>query len=435
MAGLYLGSVSIFGYSEELNPYNVPPVLILLLACSLVARMVVLRQRPIMPASIALFLLWLGFSAMTMLAIAKNPLSSESYMTTVKVAVSAAVFVNVPQQLGDIRRLLIGFVLAFPVVVFMNFNELQGAVSSMQYGTLRDTERFAGTLANANTAAWYAMAAGWASLMLMLLTRGKLRILWATIVAASIGMILMSGSRKGLLAIPISAVVLYAVYYMKNTKRRASAIILFPVMLLVAYVLFGAILSSPFGGRLEVILSGESEYSADARMHMAQAGIQIFLDNPVFGIGYDQYRFHSWKYGAAMGMYSHSTFIEIMSCTGLVGLTIFVAALFFAFKQINTARRHSKNASQTLLMSLSVGFLVLYLWYSLTAVAFDDKFAWPLLGALLGYAARIIHAGKQTPKVPRLVRKTQMSLTKERSSVLQHHTTVKGFITKSRSHL
>ena len=54
------------------------------------------------------------------------------------------------------------------------------------------------------------------------------------------------------------------------------------------------------------------------REHMLDLAIGYFLENPLVGIGFDQFRVVS-VYKA----YSHSTYAEILACTGIIGTIIY----------------------------------------------------------------------------------------------------------------
>jgi len=252
---------------------------------------------------------------------------------------------------------------------------------------------------------------------LLFISRSKLRFLHLPVIAASVVLIIISGSRKGLLAIPISVFILYAVYYIKHPQRRFYIGMLFPVALVLAYLLFLAVLSSPFGGRLEAVLSGEGESSADIRLSMAEAGIPLFLESPVFGIGFDQYRVQSWRYGGAMGSYSHSTVVEVLSCTGFVGISLYCISLFFFFRRFAQARKHSRGDTAVSFMGLSMGLLFFFCFFSVFAVMYDDKLSWPILGALVGYSTRIVSASAKTAVRVPITRKSLTSSARQRSLV------------------
>lgn len=57
---------------------------------------------------------------------------------------------------------------------------------------------------------------------------------------------------------------------------------------------------------------------ADDRASMYQSAFILFEQNPVFGIGYQQFAKIS-----GFNMYSHSTYAEALSCTGLIGFLLY----------------------------------------------------------------------------------------------------------------
>lgn len=386
VGGLYLASVPIFNYSEYLNAYGIPQILIGLLLVIVLLRGAFLHEGIVLPVSTSFFFLWIVFAGATLVGFGRNPFDGDLFMTTGKVVLSTVLLANIPRRLEDLRTIATILALACPIVFIINGSDIVRLFAIFQSGTLSDADRFAGTLANANTAAWFGVMSAWSGVMLILISRRPLRWGATIVVALGIVLIVISGSRKGLLAIPISVAIFYFVLYFRVRgsgvfKTLASAGIM--VLLL---GLFFALLASPFGHRLEVVVAGDSESSADSRWDMATAGLRLFSENPLFGIGFDRYRYESWRYGAVQGAYSHSTPVEVLANTGIIGLLLYSASFFWMFRELLQARKQGSNKSERLWFGGSICLVVLFAWFSLFSVSFEDKLTWPLLGAFLGYA-------------------------------------------------
>jgi O-antigen ligase len=92
--------------------------------------------------------------------------------------------------------------------------------------------------------------------------------------------------------------------------------------------------------RITETLDGTSKEAANGRDLLLQAGEEIFWRNPILGVGATGFRTASVQ----MGMYeqhetgvvagAHNTYVEVASELGLVGLTIFLATVFFAIKSL-----------------------------------------------------------------------------------------------------
>ena len=83
-------------------------------------------------------------------------------------------------------------------------------------------------------------------------------------------------------------------------------------------------------------LSTGSGYSlVKARSEWANEAIRLFNMNPIFGVGFNHYRILS-----IFGTYSHSTYLELISTTGIIGTLIYFSAyiviiynLFYIYKK------------------------------------------------------------------------------------------------------
>lgn len=94
------------------------------------------------------------------------------------------------------------------------------------------------------------------------------------------------------------------------------------------------------------------------RSGMYREAFQFFLDNPLVGIGFNQYRLLS-----IYTTYSHSTYAEILSTTGLVGTVIYFSAylvIFYDLFRLFTKSRGTKAGLKSLNFLLLI-FVILVL--------------------------------------------------------------------------
>ncbi len=134
--------------------------------------------------------------------------------------------------------------------------------------------------------------------------------------------IVLTGSRKSFIA-----AMLYIVYWLifvlpeYNAKKNILKKVFIALIVLIAvcvtiYVLLPSFQESVLYIRLYRLFTS----SDNMRYEMYQVAWQLFKESPILGIGYDNFRIYYWR-----GLYSHSTFAELLSCTGLVGTTIFIS--------------------------------------------------------------------------------------------------------------
>ena len=90
----------------------------------------------------------------------------------------------------------------------------------------------------------------------------------------------------------------------------------------------------------------DNDSAADDRLDMMKCALLMFLDHPVFGVGYNNYEVHYRHYELRYHLkpkhqaYSaHSLYLEIAAEQGLVGLTVFGYLLWMAVRSVLQARR------------------------------------------------------------------------------------------------
>lgn len=134
------------------------------------------------------------------------------------------------------------------------------------------------------------------------------------------------------------------------------------------------------------------------RHYLIGAGLIIFVQHPVFGIGFGTFS------QALMGPYaglvpqgfhttaSHTSIVSILAETGLVGLAIVLAfAVSFVRSTVEAARR--TGLQRTLALAPALAILMIVLESQFSNRLFDEPYLWLFLG--LAFAA---HAGLRDEK-------------------------------------
>lgn len=192
------------------------------------------------------------------------------------------------------------------------------------------------------------------------------------------GAIALSASRQPLACAVLGILVIYSL------KRRLTLPSLFQ------YCIIGAIfltliffatqkiefLYNMVGFRIEEFLSN-NDYSNNERSIMRTFALNLFLDNPIAGVGIHGFAalFGQW-YGWTV--WSHCGYTEILSCYGIIGFLFFYSYLFkggySAFRTLQ-----SNRLLGALFFSLLVNTLLLDMFY----VVFLDARSVFLLGLIL----------------------------------------------------
>lgn len=137
--------------------------------------------------------------------------------------------------------------------------------------------------------------------------------------------ILLSGSRKSLFAGGGLFVFWVIEYFIESRKEKLTlkklfivGTIILSIVGIVIYILNVYVGLSGF----ERLLLLFKEGGTSIRLELMDMAVQYWKSSPIFGIGLDQFRILN-----TYGYYSHSTYFEILSCTGILGLLLFFIPL------------------------------------------------------------------------------------------------------------
>ncbi|ELC8345398.1 O-antigen ligase family protein [Clostridium perfringens] len=133
--------------------------------------------------------------------------------------------------------------------------------------------------------------------------------------------IILSGSRKSLICASI-IILMWVLFLLKANNTSKTKKIL---MILAIAIMFGIgvfyinefFFKSSIYERLLIIGS-----AANTRSELFKTAIEYWKESPLVGIGFAQYQIWS-----PLKIYSHSAYAEILSCTGVIGFSIFFGTM------------------------------------------------------------------------------------------------------------
>lgn len=167
----------------------------------------------------------------------------------------------------------------------------------------------------------------------LFLWKNKKSILSFFLLSLLMSLIIATASRKSAIAFIILLTGFVAIH-MGNSKKGVNYI---KIMLIGAFmavllqfvipiIIEGTIMQERF-----VDLEESGGVTEDIRYTMVMFGLELFYENPIFGVGLDNYRYH-----APFHMYSHNDYIESLACTGGVGFVLY--QLFWVFILIRAGK-------------------------------------------------------------------------------------------------
>lgn len=164
--------------------------------------------------------------------------------------------------------------------------------------------------------------------------------------------ILLTGSRKAFFA-GIGLFLLWIVGYLgekkngKLTRKSAFIIIMIFTSIVIALNYMLNIYTGTAG--FERLLLLFKEGGTSARVSLMKDAVQYWKQSPIFGIGLDQFKVLNPNED-----YSHSTYAEVLSCTGIIGCLIFfiplLKLLIVSIKKVLRKRENSYKMRICLLM-------------------------------------------------------------------------------------
>lgn len=202
-------------------------------------------------------------------------------------------------------------------------------------------------------------------------------------------MIVLTGSRKSLLAALI-ACSSYLVFQTPNQSKKIKAYIISFLVLLVLYfaIMNVPILYSAIGVRFEgllITLQGGRDYqyslssSAERMLHI-KYGWQFFLEKPITGLGLDGYR-----YVCPIRMtYSHNNYIELLADLGIVGALLYYA---IPVSCLHINKKQIKNEDNNIKLAIIPSFIIFLAIMDVGLVSYMNEAMQLMIATVIAYTA------------------------------------------------
>ena len=163
--------------------------------------------------------------------------------------------------------------------------------------------------------------------------KGKIWYLFSTVVNISITCMQMSRSA----AITSLVIVMYFIFFIKDTNSSKRKIILFITLLISAFYLFSKFDLS----RLTISVFGNASGFDDARYNALDLSAHLFSNNVILGTGFGAYFHRAWLGnnhiivdGVSGLIDPHNAFLLLLSEGGVVGFTLFFLLIWMKVKDV-----------------------------------------------------------------------------------------------------
>jgi len=302
-------------------------------------------------------------------------------MFIVACLVSSLYAINYSTVLGKVITLLLIFLLTFLIINYVDtFEKIEKILSYVMYAGIiasiyiivnadfTQIQRFGGELGNQNIVGLNIAFSSIICFNQILYKKKYWNIIFLLVMTVCI---LLTGSRKALLVLIMSILMIAFLKNRYNMKQLIKFAIISIVILILFYFLTFEIpmFYRIIGRRLENLFNfftvkGTSEGSMNTRYDMIKRGIEFIKEKPILGYGIDNYRY---LYG---NTYSHNNIIELMVGTGIVGFSIFYFMQLIVIKDLI---KKSKNIVSKDVNYVFATILLSYIVMSLAFIYYYDK--------------------------------------------------------------
>jgi O-antigen ligase len=172
-------------------------------------------------------------------------------------------------------------------------------------------------------------------IVLFICTRNFLaRLLLLGCAALGMATLALTGSRASMLSLGV-----IAIYFALRSKHKVAALASVAVLACAIWFWMPQDYRDRFATVGQYAQGGELDASNELRLHIWKAGLRMFMDHPILGVGTGQFRvaygtiYSGRRHGPWMN--PHNLLLQIVCELGVIGLCAFI----YFFKQIATAIR------------------------------------------------------------------------------------------------
>lgn len=172
---------------------------------------------------------------------------------------------------------------------------------------------------NRNVVAMYLMFGIFGILNLNITSKMKHAFLSIGSIALMTYVIILTASRKGMIGIALLLLIWFFFsfrYIFRTFSSIRKILTMFLVIIVIAFI--GYYLATEFKNTyiFERLFNDASRESTEARLAYLNHAIEVFHNNPIVGVGFNQYRVY-------FGTYAHMNYAEILADTGIIGFVLY----------------------------------------------------------------------------------------------------------------
>ena len=196
--------------------------------------------------------------------------------------------------------------------------------------------------------------------------------------------IIMTGSRKALIAAGIIIMVWLLLCYLPKLKERDFLNVFFSLLFLITIIIILGVLfsriytDSTIAGRMSGL---RRELTEGKRSNMYREGWDLFKSNPLFGIGFQGFSYY-------FKGYSHATLVEIPVSSGTIGMvlyfTAFIISIYKCLRLYSITAHNENMISEHGNISMLLALWATILFYCTCIIHQYQLESFILLGIIIG---------------------------------------------------
>ena len=325
---------------------------------------------------VVVYIVWIIWALSGAIVAVDKALFTDKLMTLIQIGFFLFLVSGIVSLKKNMSVVMSAIIIGGLIVLFSSFYTGE----FLQAGESNTQTRASGLIGNANGFAYSLMFVVYAVFYFWNRKSSAVwRITLLSILALSAFGIVYSGSRMGI----VGFIAFLALWWLFCVRKRLPEhpikiyavliALLFALYRFVDYVLFRTLL----GHRIQYF----QDSSSIKRFDCYKEGLNLIIQNPVFGVGLDNFRVFE-----SFGLYAHSNYIEIASSTGIIGFFIFFSIYFIVWRRLKRIEKIYKELQCKYTINLFKASILTILIQSFATVNYYSKLTWIFLGAVIGYS-------------------------------------------------
>ena len=181
-------------------------------------------------------------------------------------------------------------------------------------------------------------------------------------IIAAASVIFIAGSRKSILAVLILFALLFLFCgrdFFKNMSTTQFVLVTLLIIGAVVFVYYYLLPNVESTDMYQRVWGRKAEYANESdlgRIELYEKALKTFVDNTMFGTGFNNFSVINY------GTYSHSTYVEPLACSGIIGFLYLAPYVMILVKQVLLIRRNPVLSEERLWQKELLAFYIPFLF-------------------------------------------------------------------------